>query len=88
MSRKNYIGEPGKVTVALTNERLGEVVLYTVFGNVAATAKIYHQQGEEELLRIETGQAIRVRDVKDAIVFVSPEEIKEFLPPLESRWGK
>lgn len=88
LSRKNYIGEPGKVTVALTKERLGEVVLYTVFGNVAATAKIYHQQGEEELLRIETGQAIRVRDVKDAIVFVSPEEIKEFLPPLESRWGK
>lgn len=88
LSRKDYIGEVGKVTVAITKEGLGEVVLYTVFGNVPMTARIYQERDEVEILRIATGQRIRVRDIQGSIVFVSPEVEKAFLPPVESRWGK
>ncbi|MDE1549284.1 NfeD family protein [Jeotgalibaca caeni] len=88
LSRKDYIGELGRVTVAITKDGLGEVVLYTVFGNVPMTAKIYQEPNEEERLRIATGEQIRVRDIQGSIVFVAPEKEKAFLPPLESRWGK
>lgn len=87
LSRKDYVGERGKVTVAISKDGVGEVVLYTVFGNVPMTAKI-HQDQNEEILRIATGQTIRVKDIQGSIVFVSPEEETSFLPPLESRWGK
>lgn len=88
LSRKDYIGERGKVTVAISKDGLGEVVLYTVFGNVPMTAKIYQERGKEKMERIATGETIRVRDIQGSIVFVSPDESKPFLPPLESRWGK
>lgn len=88
LSRKDYIGERGSVTVAIAKDGLGEVVLYTVFGNVPMTAKIYQERDREEIERIATGVKIRVRDVQGSIVLVSPDESKPFLPPLESRWGK
>lgn len=87
LSRKDYIGERGKVTVTITKEGLGEVVLYTVFGNVPMTAKIYHQENDG-IIQIANGQMIRVMDIQGSIVFVAPYEEKAFLPPLESHWGK
>ena len=88
LSRKDYVGEIGRVTVAISKDRFGEVVLYTVFGHVSMTAKIFQEPGDKELMRIATGDRIRVRDIQGSIVFVAPEEERAFLPPLESRWGK
>lgn len=88
LSRKDYVGELGRVTVAISKDGLGEVVLYTVFGNVPMTAKVYQEADQEEVLRIATGERIRVRDIEGPIVFVAPEEEHVFLPPSETRWGK
>ncbi|HJA90061.1 MAG TPA: NfeD family protein [Candidatus Jeotgalibaca merdavium] len=88
LSRKDYIGEKGRVTVTINSDTVGEVVLYTIFGNVPMTAKIYQLSYDDSPLRIATGEQIRVMDIDGAIVYVTPYEEDLFLPPLESHWGK
>ncbi|WP_373836044.1 NfeD family protein [Jeotgalibaca arthritidis] len=88
LSRKDYIGEKGRVTVTINLDTVGEVVLYTIFGNVPMTAKIYQSSDDDSPLRIATGEQIRVMDIDGAIVYVTPYEEDLFLPPLESHWGK
>lgn len=88
MSREDYVGETGKVTVAIKGDALGEVVIYTPFGNATMTAKIYHGFEAEKMPKIATGEPVRVMDVEGSIVYVEPYTATTFLPPLKSSWGK
>lgn len=88
MSRNDYLGESGKVTVSIRKYGLGEIVIYTPFGNVPMTAAIYQDGQAGNIERIASGEPIRVMNIENSIAYVEPYIATTFLPPLKSSWGK
>ncbi|WP_256244868.1 hypothetical protein [Alkalibacterium sp. 20] len=64
-------GKEGTVSVSITADGVGEVIVYTGFTKINKMAKIY-ESGNESIAFIEQGTNILVMDVKDSILYVIP----------------
>ncbi|MFO8069411.1 MAG: hypothetical protein R6U02_05435 [Alkalibacterium sp.] len=64
-------GKEGTVSVSITADGVGEVLVYTGFTKINKMAKIY-ENGNEPIAFIEQGTNILVMDVKDSILYVIP----------------
>ncbi|MCC5894135.1 MAG: hypothetical protein JJU16_01605 [Alkalibacterium sp.] len=64
-------GKEGTVSISITADGVGEVLVYTGFTKINKMAKIY-ESGNEPIAFIEQGTNVLVMDVKDSILYVIP----------------
>lgn len=64
-------GKEGTVSISITADGVGEVLVYTGFTKINKMAKIY-ENGNEPISFIEQGTNILVMEVKDSILYVLP----------------
>ncbi|WP_208559472.1 hypothetical protein [Marinilactibacillus kalidii] len=64
-------GKEGTVSISITADGVGEVLMYTGFTKINRMAKIY-ENSSEPVTFIEQGTNILVMDVKDSMLYVLP----------------
>lgn len=64
-------GKEGTVSVSITADGVGEVLVYTGFTKINRMAKIY-ENSNEPVTFIEQGTNVLVMDIKDSILYVLP----------------
>lgn len=64
-------GKEGTVSISITADGVGEVLVYTGFTKINKMAKIY-ESGNETIAFIEQGTNVLIMDVKDSILYVIP----------------
>lgn len=64
-------GKEGTVSISITADGVGEVLVYTGFTKTNRMAKIY-ESGANPITFIEQGTNVLVMDVKDSILYVLP----------------
>lgn len=69
-SIKQLEGKEGKVSISITDNGIGEVVVYTGFSKVNRMAKIYKNNDDITVIPQDTN--ILVMDIKDSILYVLP----------------
>lgn len=69
-SIKQLEGKEGKVSISITENGIGEVVVYTGFSKVNRMAKIYKNNDDITVIPQDTN--VLVMDIKDSILYVLP----------------